>query len=244
MKEIFNPHPMTIGNGPKCWIDFSDADSYTESPAARISEIRDKSGRGNTFNQTVELEKPYIATVGGRTVADFQGGESLKTAGHRPDLNLTYYDMFWVYPELPTIASYVFSSYDVDEDNGWSLDYDPNGGSGGTFIWRIKDDDTGGGVTLIGTVGDEVPPSGVFWTRVLSDSGVKVGLNISRGVKEETPSTEPYAPNTDAPTYMGALEGVSDFLTGKIGEFLMFDPLEVWQGEQVSQYLMNKWGIS
>lgn len=76
------------------WIDFTDKNTITfRTGTTYIGEIKDKSGYGNNFSQTIESKQPALAgSFNGKTVAYFTGASFTTLAGVRTNQYIGIYN--------------------------------------------------------------------------------------------------------------------------------------------------------
>jgi hypothetical protein len=73
-------NPLTSGfAGPLAWYDFSDSSTLTF--VNYVSQITDKSGKGNTLSQSAVSAQPYLQTIFAQQELVFSGAQNMVSSG-------------------------------------------------------------------------------------------------------------------------------------------------------------------
>ena len=222
-----------VSGGLQAWYDFSNANYLTLSATA-ITQALDRSGNGNhTAVQGTGTARPTFSTnqLNGLPTATFDGGDTLA-----PPAALY---------AITNGDSTVFAVSKINAETAarHNVLYLANGASG-TYTLRYAI--TASRIEFqsntdfsVNTLNGITSTSYQLFTATHNAASLLVhihnGANGAGGVGANTTSDR---------MYIGSRQGSAEFLTGGIGELLIYNrALTTVEATQVETYLGNKWGL-
>lgn len=224
--------------GLLAWYDFSNS-AYLTLSATAITQALDRSGNGNhTAVQGTATARPTYATgsLNGLPVATFDGGDTLVLPSALYAIPGAANTVFAVAKRnTESGATAVIIQYsDTPDVSRNSLSFNSTAGE---VLFR-NDAGAGSAITNAGNTNTN-------YQILMGSFNGTTGLAVSVNNNTATTSTTGAVDSTIDRAYIGSRTGSSLFLTGAIGEIIVYNRLlSASESAQVYRYLSNKWGIT
>ena len=229
------------GDTPKLWLDASDEASVTENGGA-VSQWADKSGNGNDYSQATAGNQPQLVAdaINGNPGVKFDGVDDYLWAATRLGLGAN-----------PDIMVFMVTVVDADVQNDSRLLHIGNtpltlavGGGAEGWAWRYD-----GGNERYSTVSKDKAAIQVWERGAGADfQAAKFyldGTELSRtgGVNDTLLPEDTKANSSIGGKYLGSGSPRNQF-SGKIGEIILLELVDLNARQKVEGYLAHKWGLT
>jgi len=220
--------------GPSAWYDASDLTTITTSGGnASVSQITDKSRKGNTLTQSTQSAQPYVTTISGQQALEFSGGQQLVSSTSNT----------FATGSNPS-SVFVVAAWTGSANTSWghTMSY----GGCGTGQGRGFGKANGSQLLDIAECNQDLYSSSSSWGSTLSIGYGQYGSTTEfNAMNGGVLSSKAAVPNTPSGTsfYLGSWLG-SQFWIGPIYELVYYNSaLSTAEQQFIEGYLACKWGL-